>query len=281
MATRPVCPAGYRISPVNPSMCVVECSARDGFENRNINGEPYCVYRDRDKFKVLLREAPAFQLGEGTPVPVFNSTWSRSTRYWDFKAIKDDYDSKVAIVKGEIDKEVGRDAMLKDAFGALQTAENVRDQSPQAYQEARNRYYTLLRGEGWLNEESQRLANAEVVPKISQYSQVRNDLKARLNQQQQTIDVVNSVKDKVLSMRDDFAYTTNTFAKQITELKNQINIEKKKTEEEKMQTISWVDTLLNVFITILVVALLFVVIRKVVTRPSPSPSSSVYTSMRR
>jgi hypothetical protein len=276
MATRPVCPAGFRISPVNPNMCVVECPSRDGFENRNLNGEPYCVYRDRDKFKVLLREAPAFQVGEGMPVPEFNNVWKRSTRFWDFQTIKDDYDTKVAVVKGEIDREIGRTAMLKDAFNALQTAENVRDQSPQAYQDARIRYYTLLRGENWVNEESQRIAAAEANPKVNQFRQVETDLKTRLNQQQQTIDVVNSVKDKVLTMRDDFAHTTNVFSKQLSELKNQIQIEKKKSAEEKIQVFSWVDAILNVLITILVLGLLIVIVRKTIS--SKSGSTPAYTS---
>lgn len=274
------CPVGFQPNPAFPASCVVQCDEMRGFEARNLGGEPHCVYRDRTDVKFVLKSTMGLRMPENQPRPSLGqleAAYPNGDVYARFKEIKDDYDKKFPVALSQIE----RDEQIKNAFTQLQTAENVRDQSPQAYQEARNRYYTLTKGDGWINEESQRLANAEVMPRIKRYWQARDDLTARLNQQQQTIDVVNSVKDKVLSMRDDFAYTTNTFAKQIADLKNQINIEKKKTEEEKIQTISWVDMSLNVLITILVVALLFVVIRKVVIRPSPSPSSSVYTSIGR
>lgn len=274
------CPVGFQPNPLFAASCVVQCDELRGFEARNVDNQPHCVYRDRPEVKVLLKSVMGLKLPENQPKPTLEqlqTLYPGGRAYSDYKEIKDDYDKKFPAVLAQVEK----DQQIKDAFNQLQTAENVRDQSPQGYQDARNRYYTLTKGETWLTEEGQRVANAEVLPKVTQYSQIRNDLKARLGQQQQTIDVVNSVKDKVLSMRDDFAYTTNTFAKQIAELKNQINIEKKKTEEEKIQVASWADMLLNIFITILALALLFVIARKVIYKPSPTTPSSVYTSMRR
>jgi hypothetical protein len=58
---------------------------------------------------------------------------------------------------------------LTDAFRDLQKAENVRDKSPEAYQVARTAYYTLLKGDTWLNEEKQRIAGAEVAPEVQKY----------------------------------------------------------------------------------------------------------------
>jgi hypothetical protein len=179
-----------------------------------------------------------------------------------FKAAKDDYETKFPVVLSQVE----RKTQISDAFRALQTAENVRHQSPQAYQDARIRYYTLVNGEGWIDQEKERIAQAEAIPKATQYEQIKGDLKTRLNQQQQTIDVVSGVKDKILTMKDDFAYTTNAFSKQISDLKNQINIEKKKPEIEKEKVVSWVDTLLNVLILSLLIGLVVVVIRKVAAK---------------
>ena len=252
-------------------MCTVECPSVRGFDARNVNGEAYCVYRDRPSVRVLLKQAPALRIASGRPIPTFEQLrTTNSSAFLQFKQIKDDFDTKFPLVMTQIE----RDIQLADAFRAMKVAENVRDQSPQGYQDARIRYYTLLRGSGWINEERQRIVAAEVNPRLGQYSQIKTDLTSRLNQQQQTIDVVNAVKDKVLSMKDDFAYTTNTFSKQIADLKNEVNIEKKKSEIQKMEVFSLADTVLNVIITILILALLVTVIRKVISKQDTSPSSA-------
>lgn len=266
------CPSGFQLNPAGQFSCVVGCPETQGFDLRNINGEPHCVYRDRPDVKLLLKPAPAINVAPREKTPTLQELKSLNPElHAAYMAAQEDYNTKLPLVTSQIEKE----QQVKDAFNALQRAENVRDQSPQAYQDARNRYYTLTKGESWTNEESKRIANAEVNPKVNQYVQVRTDLTTRLNQQQQTIDVVNSVKDKVLSMRDDFAYTTNTFSKQISDLKNQINIEKKKTEIQKVEVFSWVDMFLNILITVLVLGLLIVLVRKVMSKKQSPPA---YTS---
>jgi hypothetical protein len=252
----------------------MECPSVRGFETRNLTEGVSCVYKDRPSFKLLLKTAPTISIFNNQARPTLETLKAGSNpSYQEFADAKDDYDKNMPILLSQID----RDTQLTDAFRQLQTAENARDQSPQGYQEARVRYYTLLKGDSWINEESQRVAAAEAVPKVTQYTQIKDDLSRRLNQQKQTIDVVNAVKDKVLSMKDDFAYTTNTFSKQISELKNQINIEKKKSEQQKVEVFSWLDMVLNVVITILVLGLLVAVIRKLIPRTPPKPTVSVYT----
>jgi len=260
------CPSGFQLNPASALTCVVKCPETQGFDLRNINNEPYCVYRDKPDVKLLLKSVVGVQTPDNSTPTLEALKRGDPLKYEQYKAAQNDYDTKMPLVASQIEK----DQKVKDAFNALQTAENVRDQSPQAYQDARNRYYTLVKGETWVNEETQRIANADVLPKVNQYTQIKTDLTTRLNQQQQTIDVVNSVKDKVLSMKDDFAYTTNTFSKQISDLKNQINIEKKKTELQKVEVFSWVDMFLNILITILVVGLLILVVGRFVSKSKTS-----------
>lgn len=272
-STIPVCPSGFKRSTSRVSGCAAECPANKGFEMRNLNDEPFCVYKDRPEFKLLLKIAPAIPSSPGQDVPTLDSLQAMGgSVYQEYKDAKDDYDKNMPVLLAQI----SRETQITDAFRQLQTAENARDQSPQAYQDARNRYYTLVNGDSWLQQESQRIAGAEVTPKVNQYNQIKSDLTTRLNQQQQTIDVVNAVKDKVLSMKDDFAYTTNTFSKQISELKNQIQMERKKTEIQKVEVFSWVDALLNIALSILVLGLVVVIIRKMLKqRQTQSPA---YTS---
>ena len=259
------------------AICNVKCPATQGFEFRNLTEGPHCVYKDRPNFKLLLKTAPAILSSYGQPLPTLESLKSTNNpMYQAFADAKEDYDKNMPILLAQI----SRETQLTDAFRQLQTAENARDESPQGYQEARVRYYTLLKGDSWIGEESKRVAASEAVPKITQYTQIKDDLTKRKNQQQQTIDVVNAVKDKVLSMKDDFAYTTNTFSKQIAELKNQINIEQKKAQQQKVEMFSWVDMFLNILITVLVLGLLVAVIRKLVAKKPATPTVSVYTPTR-
>jgi len=267
------CPSGYVLSS-GGIKCVVKCPSESGFDNRTIGGEDFCVYRNRPEVKVLLKQVGAWTPtgpNEKPPATIEDLLPKYPSWHQAYKEAKDDFDKKMPVVLSQISKE----NQIADAFKELQTAENVRDQSPQAYQDARNRYYTLLNGEEWINQESQRIAGAEVTPKINQYTQMKTDLTTRLNQQQQTIEVVNAVKDKVLSMKDDFAYTTNTFAKQISDLKNQIQIERKKTEIQKVEVFSWIDMLLNIALTVLMLGLVVVIIRKVLKQRQQTPA---YTS---
>lgn len=165
---------------------------------------------------------------------------------------------------------VSKQTQLADAFTALQSAENIRDKSPQAYQDARMRYYTLLNGENWVEEEKQRIVQSEVAPKIAAYTSSYQDMETRRNQQQRTMDVVKAVKDKVVSMKDDFKMTTNVFSKQIGELKNQIEIEKRRSLDEKKETTSWIHLVVNVLLVVFAIAAILVIIRKLATNKSTS-----------
>lgn len=257
------CPSGFVVSPTSILGCVVQCPAERGFDTRAINGEPYCVYRSNPEVKLLLKQAMGLQLARGERVPTLEEMRSmNSPQLPSYLAAKEDYDKNLPLVIAQIDKQT----QLTDAFRELQQAENVRDQSPQAYQDARNRYYTLANGETWVEQEKQRIASVEANPKVNQFTAIQNDLKSRLNQQKQTIDVVTGVKDKVLSMRDEFAYTTNAFSKQISDLRNQIQIEKKKSLIEKAEVFSYVDLFLNILITILLFGFFIIVIRKVISK---------------
>jgi hypothetical protein len=153
----------------------------------------------------------------------------------------------------------------------------VRVKSPEAYQAARLRYYTLVKGEDWVDEEKQRVAVAEVAPAVSKYEEAYSDLTNRISQQQKTIDLATSVKDNILSVRDEMRYSANTFAKQIDELRNQINLERKKYEEEKLTSSwTWFDIFLNVLLIFVSIYVIYVLFKKITT-PKPYPTTTFIT----
>ena len=90
------------------------------------------------------------------------------------------FSDAIAVADANIDKST----KLSTAFNKLQEAENARDTAPDAYQTARVAYYTLLKGDTWLNEEKNRVANAEAQPVINDLLSNYQNLQYNLNQLQ-------------------------------------------------------------------------------------------------
>ena len=87
-----------------------------------------------------------------------------------------------------------------------------------------------------------------------------NALKEKKEQQQSTIEVMNGVKDKVLGVKDDLKFSVKHFEKQIGDIKNQINKDKRNQTEVIAATSSWIDVFLNwliAIVTLVAIVLLF------------------------
>ena len=237
------CPSGF--IPYNGA-CVSKCP-RD-FQFLSENNQPRCAYRGDTTKSVPLTPVPAVIPEPGKPLPTLRELETKDPeRYAQFSGEKERVNGEVAILMKTIDKQVQAD----NAFKALQQAEDARDQAPEAYQMARTAYYTLTKGSGWIDEEKKRIAAAEVDPELARYRTNYKDATDRKTAQQRTQDVMRSVKDGVLSIKDDVQYTTKTFQDQIGKLKNQINIERRgreKTEDDQTPFYSWVDMVLNILI---------------------------------
>jgi undecaprenyl pyrophosphate phosphatase UppP len=90
---------------------------------------------------------------------------------------------------------------------------------------------------------------------------------------------VNGIKDKVLSLRDDFKYSVNTFGDQIERVKTQIAIENRTREKEDVDRSSaWINIILNVLLVAVLAYAAYVLVRKVFfPRRFVAPAVSVYT----
>ena len=187
-------------------------------------------------------------LEAGKPLPSLESLRETDpARYAMFKTESDRVDAEIAVIVSQIDKQKQKD----DAFRQLQEAENVRDKSPEAYERARVGYYSLTQGPEWVEQEKERIAKVDVEPVLSQYRTNHETIKSRQENQQRTQDIMNSVKEGVLTLKDDFKYTTNIFKDQIENLKSEINIERRGREKpvsESTDFYKWIDALLNLFI---------------------------------
>jgi hypothetical protein len=243
--------------------CVMPCPSPQGFERRAANGGFRCVYKDNPSYFATLNSVSAV---------VFNGSTVDDIQKLDagihgqYVKERDRFNGEIVIVYGKISK----DAKLKDAFQRLQDAENVRDQTPSAYQQARNTYYTLLKGETWKDEERQRLLKAEVKPIVDSLAESKNGVMKQYENQRKTIDVVKGLKDKVLSIKDDVQYAADTFKDQLGKVKNAINRERRdKTATPETSLYTWLDTILNIAIIGSLIYVLYTLYRKF-NAPAPS-----------
>lgn len=246
-------------SPTNASGCVYDCTQSAMFTLTTEGGQAKCVYTpDTTKFVTLnpLNAIPIPTNATGTPpVPTLQALQTEDPPRFTL------YNNELTRVNTAITTLLGtisREQRLHDTFTALQQAEDTRDSNPEGYQLARNAYYTLKNGDDWIDTERQRLLDAEVTPETDRYRSDYEVAMAQKNGQQRTLDIINSVKDRVLSMKDDFQYTTSMFKSQLDKLKSQLNIERRgrqaETSSESTTTFyKWFNTLLNLCIAVALV----------------------------
>jgi hypothetical protein len=256
-------------SPTDSGTCIFDCSKADkGWEVQVRNGVPACVYVAQPSVYFSLPTFPALDEKElgllfGNKLPLVQQ---------QIESTGQETKKRFEVAKGKISTK----EQIADAFKDLQLAENVRDKSPDAYQDARIRYYTLVKGEDWINEEKTRVIKSEVAPKVASYMSSYQDMANRQTQQQRTMDVVKAVKNKVISMKDDFKMTTNVFGKQIAELKSQIEIERRRGAEQKQEVQSWIHYLVNTLLVVFAIAAIITIVRKLVAKnsaPIKTPNS--------
>jgi hypothetical protein len=251
------CPVEFEYGPAGTD-CILACPSDRGFET-TVKGAGYsCTYTKDPTITFGLKSTPRYQ---STQAPVSYKNLPNAVIY---ETAVNDYNTNLAIAQGKIDRE----EQVTGAFQNLQDAENVRDQSPDAYEMARIAYYRLTKGESWLDQERQRIANTEAQPVIDDYLNTYTDLVQRTQQQQQTIDAVDGIKDNLISVTDDMRFSVGAFEKQINEIKNQVQITKRNKVQEVNVFAYWFDLILNILIAIGVAIVIFFVWRGVARRAS-------------
>lgn len=267
------CPSEFVVSPVGFGQCVAPCPADKGYELvGNANGA-LCQYTADSTFNVKLLPVPAIQLQPGQAPPSYKTLPNANIYETELKRAH----GALAVMYGKIDAKTKVNA----AFAKLQDAENVRDESPESYNAARVGYYTLIKGDTWINQEKARIAKTEAQPVIDNYNASYKDMNAQANQQKATIDVVNGVKDKLLTVQDDMAYSVNAFSKQIADIKNKINIDRQHRKQvEENSNNSWIDIFLNILIALTTISAIFIVARKLMHKDTPIQTPSSFQPVR-
>lgn len=265
------CPEKYR---AGPGTCLRECPTARQFAMQAIDSRSYkCVYTPDPTKSVtpIAISVPVYGSLADIPkgIPTLQAIKAKAlfgdSTYQNFTNENARFDSEVETIVANVEKE----KKIAAAFKSLQTAENARDTAPLAYQQARTTYYTLLKGDTWKQEEQERLAKAEVDPEINRMKSSLSDAQRRLAQQQKTVDIVNGLKDNVLTLKDDFKYSADTLQKQIGKLRDQIVFDRRKREEQNNGAI-WdlIDRVLN-YAIVAVLAFATFMIYKSMKSPQP------------
>ena len=256
----PKCPVPFESA--GNLACIMPCPSEKGYERRNVNGGFQCVYKADPQYNTTLNSLSAVVF-DGSTLPDLQKADTKA--YSEFTKERDRFVNEMNILEGKIDKSV----KLKNAFQRLQDAENVRDKAPDAYQQARSMYYTLLKGDKWQEEERQRVLKAEVDPVANKFLEQKNDAFRLFENQRKTKDVVDGLKDKVLSLKDEVKYAADTFKEQVDKVQDAINRERRgRVTETKVSIWSWVDTILNLVIVVSLLYVIYLLYRKM-TRPVP------------
>jgi hypothetical protein len=261
--------------------CAMPCSTAKKFVRMNENGTYKCVYGPDPAITVNLSPLGGIAMAADGDGPLTLEALQRNPKYSQeyaaFVAEKDRFEKEMTVVYGNIDKQ----QKIQDAFNDLQAAENVRDQSPSAYQAARTSYYTLVKGADWINEERERVSKAEVAPEAEKYRAAVEAVNLRTQEQQKTIDVVNGIKDKVLSLKDDFKYSVSTFSDQLEKVKIQLNMENRsRAQGEKDQTWTWVDLGLNILLIAVLLYAVYTFVRRYYLSQTPALPTVLVTQPR-
>ena len=244
MRTQPKCPTPFQLAAFG--QCVMPCPWDKKFVRRGGPEGFKCVYWPDEEYSVTLVTVGSTAFDGTTLEDLQRKNPDEAAGFTSEKAR---FEQEMTKVYANMDKQ----KKINDAFKDLQAAENVRDKSPEAYQTARSAYYTLLKGTDWIKEERERVATAEVAPTVKKYQDAVSAINVRKTEQQKTIDIVNGIKDKVLSLKDDFKYSVNTFSDQLEKVKIQINMENRSREKESDNTWAWVDMGLNVLLVAVLV----------------------------
>lgn len=257
----PKCPTPFE--GVGNLSCLMNCPSEKGYERRNINGGFQCVYKADPRISVTMNTVSA-TVFTGSTLQELKSANGKA--YTEFEKERIRFANELII----LDEKISKDVKLRDAFQRLQDAENVRDKAPNAYQQARSNYYTLKEGDKWKEREKERLLKAEVEPIVKKFEDTKTSALRQFENQRKTVDVVNGLRDNVLSLKDEMKYAADTFQDQLNKVKEAINRERRgRVTETKVSIWDWVDFILNGIIVLSLFYVIYLLFKKFAYRPDP------------
>lgn len=245
-----------------PLSCVMSCP--NTYELKMVEGAQRCVNIVDPTVSVHLIAQPAVGRKPEDP-SMFNI---ESLKQGDADAYTR-YSVELTRFKRELEK---ADLKVKHTSKVNAAARNVLAAS--GNDEAANAEYASLTNDP---DALQKMYDTQIEKDTNRFMSEYQFLQTQSLQQQQSLDLINSVKDNLLTVKDDIEYSVEIFGKQVNDIRNQININRK-IRQQAIDYGTWLNIGLNLMIVFALIYLLFIVGRKWVGRttlpPVPPPATA-------
>jgi len=113
-----------------------------------------------------------------------------------------------------------RQKLLDGLKLTLDQKEETQDTDPEGYEQARIAYYTALNGQGWLTDEQNRIAQDEIEPVISGYTNQYNSLNNQIKTNQVFTNLAASLQTEQKEDEEDLKFLKKQFQKE----KDQVDV---------------------------------------------------------
>lgn len=147
-----------------------------------------------------------------------------------------------------------REKDLKSLMATYEAAEKNKVADPQAYEDARMKYFTLKDGQTWLHNEKDRIAREQVQPIVNEYSQKIQKLQAELDAYSKNSDVLGMLKASEVGDEEETRYMHN----QLLLEKDKVGVARRLSQlDDPLFSFSWMPLFLNIVIAVSVIAIIY------------------------
>jgi hypothetical protein len=271
------CPKGF-----NPSVqgCFITCPLSQGFvQVSNNGGPPSCAFRD-DRGNVDNTSTVVLQPTPFLPPPAKDeeSTASPAPTMEEVMTMYPDLYPTYIAEKQRFDRELqlsltklGEAVVIQQAFRRLQEAESARDTAPEAYIAARNAYYRLTQGDQWVEKEKRRIENTDVYPVLRQTLADYTYATERSEQAGYLARLLDAVQTKTSKMEMEFGTGVEMLGKQLEKVQNELNMERRKTEQKPPVIIPFFGYILNILLGFAILSSIVMVMKAIQNRGRNQP----------
>jgi hypothetical protein len=239
------CPTEATPNPGAPFTCVISCidpSGQDNFELRLVGGSPRCVSKDDPDISVHLLPIPTVQRSDTNPFSIDSLKSTDREAHLRYSREFDRYKAAMVVAHGNIDRgkqiKAASDAVLAAAGKDQATVDAAAANYLRLTGNADEAAYTVDRG-----------IRRDLDTSTSRFIEEYRFLMNQSNQQQDTLDLIGSIRDNLFTVKDDLEYSVGTFDKQVSDIQNQIN-KNKRIREQSIDYAAWMMFGLNIAVVL-------------------------------
>ena len=263
------CPTEATPTPGAPFTCVISCidpSGQNNFELRNVDGTPRCVSKDDPEISVHLIPVPVVQRPDTDPFSIDSLKSTDKEAHLRYSREFDRYKAAMVVAHGNIDRgkqiKAASDAVLAAAGKDQATVDAAAANYLRVTGNPDEAAYTIDKG-----------IRRDLDTSTSRFVEEYRFLMNQSNQQQDTLDLIRTVKDNLFTVKDDLEYSVGTFDKQVSDIQNQIN-KNKRIREQAVDYGAWMLFGLNIALVLALIYMIWVLGSKF-TKKSPSTAPPV------